>query len=185
MKMFNRIAIATTLFVSAAAAPASAQSWKWDLGAQAGYARFSQSVSADSLGFTGGDNLPFLRFENKVRFGATLGYWFTKSVGVRANYKYSDNSLMEGQTETKLIEPVNLHSGSGDLLFRLGQPNETWSGFEMLPYLALGLGAKWANPTQDAQVCNDPTENKSWNCFGAVAPQAARDEVLPGVRAAP
>lgn len=165
MKMFNRIAIAAAVVgPMVVAAPASAQSWKWDFGVQAGYARFTKSVNADSLGLAaGGDNEPYLRFENKVRFGGTLGYWFTKSVGIRANYKYSDNSLMEGQSETKLIEPVNLHSGSGDLLFRLGQPRETWGGFEALPYLALGLGAKWANPTQDRQTCVE-SDGKGQEC---------------------
>jgi opacity protein-like surface antigen len=179
MKMFNRIALATALMVSAVAAPASAQSWKWDLGVQAGYARFTSSVNNDSLGIpnaAGDADNPYLRFENKVRFGGTLGYWFTQNFGIRANYKYSDNSLMEGVTETKLIEPVNLHSGSGDLLFRLGHVNDTWMGSEFLPYLALGLGAKWANPTQDAQTCVDltPGENKTWNCYTATAPQGGR-----------
>jgi hypothetical protein len=179
MKMFNRIAIAAAVVGPMAfAAPASAQSWKWDIGAQAGYARFTKSVTADSLGLaSSADNDPYLRFENKVRFGGTLGYWFTKSVGLRADYKYSDNSLMEGQSETKIIEPVNLHSGSLDLLFRLGQPNETWSGFEFLPYLALGAGAKWANPTQDVDTCVE-SDGKGQECSAAVLPQGGRPFAL-------
>jgi hypothetical protein len=44
MKMFNRIAIVTAVVLPAFAAPASAQSWKWDLGFQAGYSVFTNSI---------------------------------------------------------------------------------------------------------------------------------------------
>ncbi len=168
MKMFNRIAIATALLVPAAAAPASAQSWKWDLGAQIGYSFYSNSVTADSLGVSDQDTE--LKFKSKPRLGGTLGYWFSDKVGVRANYKYQDagfkNAGAEGSGDNvgELVDDINMHSGSGDLLFRFKAPNESWMGTEFLPYLALGLGAKWTNTRGDRFLCQDPTENKEWNC---------------------
>jgi hypothetical protein len=172
MKMFNRTALATALMVSAAAAPASAQSWKWDLGFQAGYSFFTNSVTSDSLGgTTGGTNdQSQLKFANKPRFGGTLGLWFTPKVGVRANYKYMSGQLVDESNDNDILNDINMHSASGDLLFRFHAPNETWSGTEVLPYLAVGLGAKWMNPRGDAQICDDPSENKEWNCAAFAVP---------------
>ena len=177
MKMFNRIAIATALLVPATAAPASAQSWKWELGGQAGYSFFTNSINSDSLGGTTGGtgDQAQVKFKNKPRFGGTLGYWFTEKVGVRANYKYMSGAVVNEQSDANVLGDVNLHSGSGDLLFRLGSVNETWMGSEFLPYLALGLGAKWANGRGDQQVCQDATETpaKEWNCTAFVVPGTA------------
>jgi opacity protein-like surface antigen len=152
----------TAVVLPAFAAPASAQSWKWDLGFQAGYSFFTNSIKSDSLGGTSQ-----VKFENKPRFGGTLGYWFTDKVGVRANYKYMNGEVTEQNTDTELFGPVNLHSASGDLLFRFGAPNETWMGSEFLPYLALGVGAKWFNGRGDAFTCRDNVTDEApaqWNC---------------------
>ncbi|MEO5509025.1 MAG: outer membrane beta-barrel protein, partial [Longimicrobiales bacterium] len=153
MKMFNRIALATALLVPAAAAPASAQSWKWDLGATAGFGMFTNSINSDSLG--GGSTQ--VKFKNKPRFGATLGYWFTEKLGLRANYQFMGSEVQNEATDATLLDGLNMHSGSADLLFRLRSVPDTWTGAQFLPYLALGAGAKWTNVRGDDQVCQDNT----------------------------
>jgi hypothetical protein len=185
MKMFNRIALATALIVPAFAAPASAQSWKWDLGVQAGYSFFTNSISSDSLGGTSQ-----VKFENKVRYGGTLGYWFTDKVGVRANYKFLKGEVTEQNTDAELLSPINMHNGTGDLLFRFRAPNESWMGSEFLPYLALGLGAKWTNGRGDSFLCQDNVTDEGpaeWNCNPFAVPgnpnlvALAEDKVIQGL----
>jgi opacity protein-like surface antigen len=167
MKMFNRIALATALLVPAAAAPASAQSWKWDLGFNAGYGLFTNSITEDSLA---ADN--DVKFKNKPRFGATLGYWFNDKIGLRGNYKFMGTEVQNKDTDATLLDGINMHSGSADLLFRLGSVPETYMGGEFLPYLALGLGAKWANARGDDSLCRDTVTDEGpaeWSCAAFVA----------------
>ncbi len=169
MKMFNRIAIATALLVPAAAAPASAQSWKWDLGGAIGYNLYTNSITSDSLrGTTGGGTgtQEQVKIKNGLRYTGKLGYWFTEKFGLRANYSYQNTEIDGEESDVSFYDNVNMHNGSGDLVFRFKAPNESWMGSEVLPYLALGLGAKWANGQNDPQICRDGTENppKEWNC---------------------
>jgi hypothetical protein len=59
---------------------------------------------------------------------------------------------------------VNLWSGTGDLLFRFRRPSDEFTGLETLPYLALGLGAKWINPAGAAATCTDTGEGEDFDC---------------------
>ena len=43
-------------------------------------------------------------------------------------------------------------------------PADEFTKMEVLPYLALGVGAKWHNPAGDAYTCRDTQENKTWSC---------------------
>ncbi|HEX6694274.1 MAG TPA: outer membrane beta-barrel protein, partial [Longimicrobiales bacterium] len=160
MKMFNRIAIGAALLAPMVAAPASAQSWKWDLGLGAGYTMFTSSV--DEEGIFNNSTAEGLKFDNGIRPYARLGVWLTPRIGLRANATYQDASL-ETDDGAERGDAYNLWSGTGDLLFRFKTPNETWMGSEFLPYLALGLGGKWINPAGDATMCDDG-EDEAFAC---------------------
>jgi prepilin-type processing-associated H-X9-DG protein len=157
MKMFNRIAIGAALLAPMVAAPASAQSWKWDLGLGAGYTMFTNSV--DDEGITVG-TAEGLKFDKGIRPYARLGVWFTPRIGLRANATYQDGHV-ETSDGAEVAENINMWSGTGDLLFRFATPNDTWMGSEFLPYLALGLGGKWINPATDDQTCTGGEEDFS------------------------
>jgi len=154
MKMFNRIAIAAALVAPMVAAPASAQSWKWDLGLGVGYTMFTSSVDEEGLDLPAGVTEGSYKFSSGPRFNAKLGLWFTPRVGLRANGTYQDTDI-ENDEGDDISDNFNLWSGTGDLLFRLKAPNETWMGSEFLPYLALGIGGKWINPATDIATCDD------------------------------
>jgi hypothetical protein len=106
-------------------------------------------------------------FEDDVKFdsgwllGAQLGFWATPTVGLRVNGAYADRPTVWG--DANVIDHVNLWSGSADLLYRFRQPNTEWMGTEMLPYVALGLGAKWIDPAGDAPTCLD-SDGEDVNC---------------------
>jgi hypothetical protein len=104
--------------------------------------------------------------------GAQMGYWFTPRIGLRANGTYSERPIVSGNInvldpnsdDTDVVKNLNLWSGSGDLMFRLKTPAEEFTKMEMLPYLALGLGAKWHNSGQDRFMCQEPTDNEQYVC---------------------
>lgn len=166
MRMLGRVALATALLVPMVAAPAQAQSWKWDLGVNGGFAWYRGMLGSDDTGLPDGSDRDDVRFEAGPRFGAQLGYWFSPKLGLRLNATYAsaDVNDISFNNDTEHFSNVNLWSGTADLLFRFHEPNESWMGREMLPYFALGLGAKWHNPSNDEWTCVDTEENKSWTC---------------------
>jgi hypothetical protein len=74
---------------------------------------------------------------------------------------YSDRSL---DADAEIASHINLWSGSGDIVFRLREPNPSWEGRETLPYLAAGVGRKWINPAGDGYICYDQARSESWTC---------------------
>lgn len=161
MKLASKVALLGALMLPMAAAPAMAQSWKWDLslgGGFAWYRPFLDSENAPTL--AEGDQVKF----NKSPFlGAQLTFWPSSRIGIRANGTYADTDV-QSDNDVTYLEHVNLWSGTGDLLFRFKRPADEFAGMEVLPYLALGAGLKWMNPAGDAETCVDTDESESFNC---------------------
>jgi hypothetical protein len=162
------VAILGALLVPMAAVPASAQSWKWDFNVNGGYSWMNEILEDTDAGITTGDNKD-VKFGSGALVGAQLTFWPSSRIGIRFNGTYADRPLeTESWSMTSPagsgIENVNLWSGSGDLLVRLATPAAEYTGMEILPYIALGLGAKWHNPAGDNYTCNDTAEGKSWAC---------------------
>lgn len=168
MKLASKLAILGALVVPMAATPASAQTWKWDWNVNAGYSWMNEILEDTDAGITSGDNKD-VKFGSGALLGTQLTFWPSARLGIRFNGTYADRPLeTESWTMTSPansgLSHVNLWSGSGDLLFRFGTPREEYSGMEVLPYLALGIGAKWHNPAGDNYTCNDTAESKQFAC---------------------
>jgi hypothetical protein len=161
MKLASKVALLGTLMLPMAAAPAMAQSWKWDLSLGGGFAWYRP--------FLDSDNAPTLAEGDEVKFnkspflGAQLTFWPSQRIGIRLNGTYADTDV-QSDNDVTYLEHVNLWSGTGDLLFRFRRPAEEFTSMEVLPYLALGAGLKWMNPAGDAATCTDTEESEQFNC---------------------
>lgn len=174
MRSVGRIAITTALLVPLVAVPAEGQRYRWDLGVNGGYSWYSPMLDADAMGFTGTTTVDDVSFKPGGLLGAQLGFWLTPRIGLRANMTYADRGVESDNvrpltsigtdTDVNYIDHVNLWSGTGDLMIRFREPNIDWQGTETLPYLALGLGAKWFNPAGDNVTCTDGTGGDGWQC---------------------
>jgi opacity protein-like surface antigen len=134
-----RILAGGATLVALAAGTAEAQQYRWDLGLNAGHSWYSWMVDRDATAFEGD-----ARFRQGWLVGAQGGFWFTPQIGLRANATYADRPVWgrgADGTNQNLVNSVNLWSGSGDLMVRLRTANPEWMGAEILPYVALGLGA--------------------------------------------
>ncbi len=163
-------AVAAAMFAMTYASPASAQKYNFDFGVNGGGSWYSKSLSGSDLGATtGGD----VGFKPSALLGSQLTFWalplhIGPRYGLRLNGTFSDGKLEQhitSGTNTELFNHINMWSGSADLMFGLKAPRDTWSGMEVLPYLALGGGLKWTNPAGDQYTINDNTAQKSWNGF--------------------
>ena len=161
MKLVSKVAMLGALMLPLAAAPAQAQSWKWDLSLGGGYAWYRS--------FLDNTNAPGLGEDDKVKFnkgpfaGAQLTFWPSSRLGIRVNGTFADSDV-QSDDDVTYIESVNLWSGTGDLLFRFARPAEEYAGMEVLPYLALGAGLKWMNGAKDTETCVDTEESEEFNC---------------------
>lgn len=162
MRALHKGLFLVPLLAAVATAPASAQSWKWDWGVNVGYNWFTNSMGRDltTLQGDGGE----VHFKPGVLFGSQLGYWFGPKFGIRANGRYQSSALRGNNLDTDFVEDVNLWGATGDLMWRFKAPSAELKKWEALPYLALGVGAKWHNPTGDGFTCNDPTDGSSFTC---------------------
>jgi hypothetical protein len=166
MRSIGRTFAAGTVLMALAAMPGEAQTYRWDIGINGGYSWYTQSVDRAVSDAN-------VRFRAGLLGGAQAGWWFTPRLGVRANATYSDRPLWghvaaaPPQTSEfgTLIQHVNLWSGSGDVLFRFAEPNATWQGRELLPYVAVGLGAKWINPAGDRHTLMQDGVARSGDTF--------------------
>jgi hypothetical protein len=172
MRSLMRAALMAALIAPLAVAPLDAQTYRFDLGVHGGAAWWSNMVNTNDFV----DATENARFRAGWLSGAQATFWATPRVGVRANFGYTDRPLertggspLPGAPDV-IHGNINLWSGSGDLLFRFGQPiGPEFMGTEMLPYLALGLGAKWINPAGDHWFIGTPTEGTSgvpWTTAG-------------------
>ena len=155
MQLVNRAALALLLALPATALPSSAQNYHWDFNVNFGHSWLGKILDLNDFDFADfdedigafDDDFEDINLGNNWLGGAQLGYWFTRTVGLRANVAYTESSL--NQRRLDLFNSVNLWSFTGDLLVRLNKPEERWRGLEWLPYLAFGLGAQWINPAGD------------------------------------
>lgn len=164
MRLASKVAILGALLVPVATAPAFGQSWKWDWNINGGYSLFTNMLDSDDLGTAAEDT--DVKFKNGGLLGTQLTFWPSSGFGIRLNGTYADRPV-EGVSSTPAnsgIGNVNLWSGSGDLLIRLARPRAEFESMEFLPYLALGLGLKWHNPSGDNYMCNDTEEGDSFAC---------------------
>ncbi|MBR9988486.1 MAG: outer membrane beta-barrel protein [Gemmatimonadetes bacterium] len=166
MRMIGKVLIAGAVMAPMLAAPAAAQNYRWDIGVNGGYSWYSNLMDNDELGFPEAADIDDVKFKSGWLLGAQLGYWARPNIGLRLNATYADRPVVADNVAADLISSVNLWSGSADLMWRFAQPNREWMGTEVLPYLALGLGAKWINASGDAFTCVDPEDgNESCGPF--------------------
>lgn len=132
------------LLLFALSVNAAAQNWRYDLGVDVGGAFRTASLGSDQI--TGGaDNM---KFAPGVFGDAQLGVRLFPRVGIRANGAFSPSNKFK-QGSTTLADGIKLWSASGDLLFRLKEPPAQFTATEVLPYIALGVGARWVQPKND------------------------------------
>lgn len=167
MRLVCRIALLAAFLVPMAAAPVSAQSWKWDWNINGGYSVFTNMLDADDLATAAED--ADVKFKNGGLLGTQLTFWPSSRLGVRVNGTYADRPVEVGgeaplSPAASGISHVNLWGLTGDLMIRLAQPRTEFESTEILPYIALGLGAKWTNPAGDNYMCNDAAEGDSFAC---------------------
>jgi hypothetical protein len=169
MKLASKAVLLGALLLPMAAAPASAQSWKWDLSLGGGYAWYRAFLDSDNAPLADGSEV---KFGSSPFFGGQLTFWPSSRFGLRINGTYADTDVEQkfgddvvGDIDSgTLLESVNLWSGTADLLFRFARPDDEYDGLEILPYGALGLGLKWMNGADDLETCVDTEENESFNC---------------------
>jgi len=150
------LAVLVALAAGVTATPAAGQRYWVDFGINTGASLHTAHLGTDA-GFSGGA----VKFSTGWLLGSQLTIWPASRIGVRANFNYADRSL---KADNELFSSVNLWSLSGDLLFRLRVPNETWQGPETLPFVALGLGGKRIAPSGNNWVCYDNVNFEYWTC---------------------
>lgn len=168
MRVATKVAVLGALLLPMATVPASAQSWKADWNINGGYSHYSSMLKAENSGISSASDTD-VKFKAGGLLGSQLTFWFGNKLGLRFNGTYADRPVTAKNYTlfspgNSGIEHVNLWSGSADLMFRFASPAEEYTKMEMLPYLALGVGAKWHNPSGDNYTCNDTQDSKSWAC---------------------
>ncbi len=156
MKRFLGLGVVAALGLAAWASPATAQSYWFDIGVNGGFSLHTP-MADEGAGRVPGS----AKFGSGWLAGAQATLWPWERVGIRANFNYSDRDI---EADEPIWSSTNLYSMSGDLMFRFKAPNATWQGRETLPYLAVGAGLKWINPSGDHFVCLDTTRNEFWSC---------------------
>src|SRR5207253_10877727 len=140
------VAVAAAAFALAYTSPGHARKYHFDFGGNGGGAWYSNSIGGSDLGATSGGALGF---KPGWLVGTQLTWHFSPRFGIRANGAYTDDAFqqrMAGGTNTEIFHDINLWDVTGDLMIGLKSPRDTWSGMEVLPYIALGAGEKLVNP---------------------------------------
>src|SRR5687767_3821112 len=143
---FRNVVLAA-LLMPLAAAPVSAQSWKWDFGVNAGYSFFNKLLDQEQTGLPDDHPSEEIKFAQGFNYGAQLTFWPSSKIGLRLNSRFGSHDIKGNDLDAlDFVEDVNLWAGTLDLMFRLKAPSDEFTKMEMLPYLAGGLGLKWHNP---------------------------------------
>lgn len=163
MRALHRGLLIVPLFAAFATAPAMAQSWKWDWGVNLGWSRYTASLDEEDTGLPDEAGGAEVHWDEGLIYGTQLTFWLRPKLGLRFNGRYSDRAL-EGSDidQGNFVTSTNMWGATADLMFRFKAPAPEFTKFEMLPYLALGLGAKWHNGSEDNFTCNDGSN--SFNC---------------------
>ena len=165
MKTLGRSLWLVPVFAVLLTAPASAQRWKWDLGVYGGYSWFSPMLDEEDTGLPDDVGSAEVHYDAGWLTGVQIGFNIRPNLTLRVNTRYSDRPIVGSDIEnTDFVTATNLWAASLDLLFRLRQPADEFAGMEMMPFIALGLGAKWMNPGEDKFMCNDVQGNESFAC---------------------
>jgi hypothetical protein len=157
MRRLIRLTLAVAVVSVFTAQRVAAQNYWFDIGANVGGSMHTPTLGS-AEGFNGGD----AKFGTGWLLGSQLTLWPTSRFGLRGNFNYSDRPY---DANAQLSSSVKLWSGSGDVMIRFKTPHETWSGKETLPYVALGLGRKWVNPSGNQLTCYDRPRSQIWTCL--------------------
>jgi hypothetical protein len=176
MKMIYKGLLMLPLVAAVATTPANAQSWKWDFGVNAGYAGYTSALKPDDTGLAKDAAGSSVKWKGGRILGAQLGLNFNPKLGVRLNARQADrpligSSVTDGST---FASSTNLWTATADLLFRFKAPAAEYTKMEMLPYLAVGAGAKWHNGASDNFTCTDATNSYNCSPFVTGAPTTPR-----------
>jgi hypothetical protein len=154
IEMANRILLAALALAVAGVvgtAPVDAQDWpdyRVDFGVNAGGAWYTASL--DDV-----RNDEDARLEPGWLFGSQLTFWLTDRFGVRANGAYTERPLIAGDigadSDSDLLEDINVWSASGDLLFRFSEDGYSLGGIQSHPFFAAGVGVKQWNPAYEVE----------------------------------
>ena len=164
MKVLHRGLLMVPLMAALAAMPAEAQSWKWDFGVNGGYSWYTSSLDENETGIQDEQPGAEVHWNDGWLVGSQLTFWLRPKLGLRLNGRYADRTLEGSDIDqaTNWVTSTNLWGATADLMFRFRAPADEFTGMEMLPYLALGLGAKWHNGAEDQFTCVDASN--SYNC---------------------
>ena len=152
MQVLRRAALIVAIGLPLSSVPLTAQFYRWDFNVNGGYSWLTGKLLDDSDVDFVDDVDDEVAMENGFMLGAQLGYWFSRSFGMRGNFAWTGSGL-EGRRNIFTGDPdelfdygVNLYGLTLDGLIRFKKPNEVWSGFEWMPYATLGLGAQFIDP---------------------------------------
>lgn len=163
MKALHRGLLLVPMFAFIASAPAMAQSWKWDFGVNGGWSHYTSSLDEDETGLADETPGAEVHWSSGWLVGSQLTFWLSPKLGLRLNGRYADRELDGSEIDnTNWVTSTNMWGATADLMFRFKAPAPEFTKMEMLPYLALGLGAKWHNGAEDQFTCVDQTN--SFNC---------------------
>jgi len=165
MKALHKGLFLVPLFAAFTAVPAAAQAWKWEWGLNGGYSILTNSLGPDETGLASDAAGSKVKFNGGWLVGTQLGVWFNPKLGLRLNGRYADREVRGNDVPTNFIEHVNLWGATADLMFRFKAPAPEFTKMEMLPYLALGVGAKWHNGGADQFTCNEPDQSYACSPF--------------------
>lgn len=130
--------------------------YRVDIGINGGFTWYTAMLDDEHLGSDSED----VRFEPGWLTGAQLTFWVTPRFGLRANGTYTERPLIEGtsvssDSDSDLIEDINIWGATGDLLFRpLSEPYSMF-GLPAMPYLAVGAGIKYSDPAVEVALDED------------------------------
>jgi len=163
MRALHKGLLLAPLLAVFATSSASAQAWKWDFGVNGGWSMYTASLDEEDTGLADETPGAEVMWGDGWILGSQLTYWFSHKMGLRLNGRWADRELDGSEIdETNWVTSTNLWGATADLMFRFKEPAAEFTSMEILPYLALGVGAKWHNGSEDQFTCNDGTN--SFNC---------------------
>ena len=136
------------------AGPAGAQQYRFDVGIDGGFARFSSSLSEEDHSVT-----EDVAFNAGWITGFEATGWLNDNFGIRFDLGYTEKTLKQGDNEVlfqdevgDLLEDINMWDVAGSLVWRFMGPNEgEFLGVEFMPYVFGGAGVKIFDPATEGE----------------------------------
>jgi hypothetical protein len=164
--LFSAIVTAGMLFCATGAA--HAQRWTWDVGVTGGYSSFTSFLGEGDTGLSGTPGSSVM-WRGGLLGGLQVTYNVDKRFGVRLNSRYAERAVTGSDLAgVDFVSATNLWTASLDLLLRLRQPRDEFTGSELLPYATVGLGVQSTNPGNDGFTCTDIQRSESFACVPIV-----------------